>query len=320
MNDRVWFCCLLVILTGATRMASGSALFDVESGQTDDAQRILERGGMAAGIGVLRGASIFRIGGVFTDAEGSTGVLPFPLSELDYPLDVVMLRLYGSHRLGRRWAVEGMLGRHLTSDAGQTRDSDWGVLTGPRTLDIYSESDTDLAAWDVRAALRFRVRDASRWALDLTGGYRLQSFDMVNRNLRQVYPSFPEWPADLAPGLVSTYRVRYAMPYVGAVACLRVCERWMLESGITLSPVASARDRGHWVLRDKTFRGRADGSSIGLTLLARRMLGRQGFLQFSMEALAVRTDGSQHQDNIGRIALEIESHQVHALLQAGRFF
>ncbi len=97
---------------------------------------------LSGGIGILRGDSTFQIGGNVVLADGVRGTIHFPLSELEFPLDVVIGSIEASVDFADRWTFRGGLSKNVTSDAGKTKDSDWGILNlagvpgfGPRSLE-----------------------------------------------------------------------------------------------------------------------------------------------------------------------------------------
>ena len=75
---------------------------------------------------MLRGDSTYTIGGTFSDNQGNSGEFWDPLSELKWPLDVVMVSLGGQAEFGR-FSVRGEITKNATGNAGDMEDSDWGV-------------------------------------------------------------------------------------------------------------------------------------------------------------------------------------------------
>ena len=114
------------------------------------------------GIGKLGGDTTYQIGGNYVTPLGS-GQVHFPISELEFPLDVWMVSVEGSKEFAEKWKVSVGVKKNITSDAGKMKDSDWGAwyLEGyawaeKDTLDIYSESDAELDALIMDINLRYR--------------------------------------------------------------------------------------------------------------------------------------------------------------------
>ena len=78
---------------------------------------------------MLSGDSTYTIGGKFSDNLGNSGSGRNPISELKWPLDVVMVSLGGQAKLGR-FSVRGEIMKNATNDAGDLEDSAWGVYYG----------------------------------------------------------------------------------------------------------------------------------------------------------------------------------------------
>jgi len=148
-------------------------------------------GSITLGVGKLSGYTKYQIGGTIDSPSGNAQV-HFPISELDFPLDVSIVSAEISKESTEGWKFGLTLKKSLTSDAGTMKDSDWGVyyLEGyswaeQNTLDVYSESDADLDAFIIDVDVQYRFYRKSVWSLSGGLGYMYQNFTYEISNLDQ---------------------------------------------------------------------------------------------------------------------------------------
>ncbi len=281
---------------------------------------------IAVGVGLMSGETTFDIGGNVALADGTVERLRFPLSKLEYPLDVTMASIAATYDFADRWQVLGSLGKNLTSDSGKTKDSDWGIFFSPNSLDIYSESDTEMDAMLLDFGLRYRLRQTRRGSLKVGVGYAWQQFDAKVSNLVQTYPSLV-WAGarpDIVDGPVSEYDVTYSMPYLEVAASYRLKENLTIDTRLGYSPSVSAEDNGNWLLRDKTLKGDCDGDATFFSLQGRMDFDNQWFAALRLEMNTISTDGKQkqyfHGEYFGEIDQKIESEQQQFMVMIGKVF
>jgi len=215
--------------------------------------------------GMLRGDSTYTIGGSYSDNLGNRDELWNPLSELKWPLDVVLVSLGGQAKLGRFY-VRGEITKNATGDAGEMEDSDWGVYFdafgpnpapgytfSPTSKDIFSASSTALDAWIVDIRGRYAVWQGARFSTNVGLGFRYQKFSIVASDVNQYSPSFSSYrldrvfPADPfyykgnGPGL--DYDVTYTVPFAELSGLYRFGMKVSLEGSLGYSPLVQARDR-----------------------------------------------------------------------------
>ncbi len=287
---------------------------------------------LAAGAGQLSGDSTFQIGGKSVYADGSVEHIHFPLSELEFPLDVTMGTIMAAADIGKNLTLRAQLSKNLTSDPGKTKDSDWGIWHlsgvpgfGPQSLDIYSESDTDLDALMLDANVSYVVLREGNLLVSIAVGYLYQQFDFELSNVRQEYPSTSFlFSPDYVPGKVSQYEVTYSIPYIQGILQFHISELATLEAGLGYSPIARAEDDGNWLLRARTFQSRTDGDALLAHLTLSVDLKSGWFLAVSVERTRIETDGTTKQydfgDLLGELDKTIESDQTQYSLLVGRVF
>jgi hypothetical protein len=281
---------------------------------------------------MLTGDRTFQIGGLVVFPDGTAARLHFPISELEFPLDVALGTVEGRYGFDDPWSIGVGLSKNLTTDAGTTKDSDWGYLFvagvpgfGPTSLDVYSESDTELEAFGANVDLRCRLLTRGCWEVGVAVGYLHQTLDFEVRNLREEYPSLGGLiPPQHVGGKVAEYDTSTSMPYVEGLFAIRLSPSLKLECGLGGAPFVRTEDEGRWLLRDQTFDSTMDGAA--LLAHAKLLLGlRDGwFAAATATGMALSADGEmaryEHGALLGRIDQEVDSSQVSATLSAGRVF
>ena len=259
---------------------------------------------LSAGIGRLGGENQFEIGKWFRDVDGNREDVHFPLSRLEYPLEVFMLNIAARYHINEQLSISAGIAKNITTDSDKVIDSDWGVLfDNPNSLDIYSESDHDLDALFLDLGIRYRFMERDRFSLSAGAGYLYQQFDSESSNLHQTYPSVRAalgfwyntlWGDDFVDGKVKTYEVTHSIPYLELAGHFRLTENVTIEGQFGYSPIASAKDEGNWLLRGLKFEGDFDGSAMLFGIKAKldlqnRMEG--WFITAGMDLVEISTDG-----------------------------
>lgn len=286
---------------------------------------------LAVGIGALRGHTTYQIGGRISTPLGS-GEVHFPISELEFPLDVYMASAEGSIGFGNKWEVSASVKKNVTDDPGKMKDSDWGVYwlevgypAEQNTLDIYSESDAELDALMFDVNLRYKLYKGISIGL----GYTHQNFDYEISNLHQWYPSYNyyfgmESPHDRIDGKVLTYEVTYNIPYIEIAFKGKATDNLYVEVSLGYSPIVDAEDEDHHLLRSKVNKSDCDGDAILLSLEGRYDLPKNWFLALGVDYTRIDTDGRSKAFFSGiydhTIDIVIESEQVFYGLNIGYAF
>ncbi len=236
----------------------------------------------------VSGFTTYQIGGDFTSGDGVSGTYRFPLSELEFPLNVFMTTVSAGLTIDEKFVVRAkyrhnnLFGAHkFNSFAGSMKDSDWGywyLVSGgeawadPDTLDIYSESDAYLTAAEARIGFLYRAVRKEAVTFGLGIGFLYQLFDYRVKNLDQWYPSYEDYAGRIDPdfsghdrygGSVIEYRVEYFIPAIETELGLAFGNLSLVFS-LGFSPCACARDLDDHLLRYKT----AEGESIGFAVLS----------------------------------------------------
>ncbi|MCP4708443.1 MAG: hypothetical protein GY869_07455, partial [Planctomycetes bacterium] len=188
------------------------------------------------------GDTTYRIGGVFYGPGISGGAvnINYPLSQLEFPLDVYMATLNTSLEFADRWEINFNAQKNINDPGGVMKDSDYlslfqevdadgnatGVIHTAWDLqfpDTYSESDASLDAMIFDLNMRYRFYGNLYAGI----GYIYQNFDFDLSNVRQWNPISDYYarydPAYYQPGVYGhgvglAYEVTYHIPYLELAA------------------------------------------------------------------------------------------------------
>jgi len=320
----LWFWRLLVLTCLATSFGTFSATaadFDV-----------------SLGTGYLSGDSTYQIGGLVIDNSGLYEI-HFPLSELKFPLDSVMLKGEVGISFADKWRFSGNIQTNVTQDTGKMEDSDW--IFSPYSLDVFSKSDAEMTALLLDAKLQYRfyqgfygetaINNGSRTSNLLFSyfvglGYRHQRFEFDVSNTDQWYPSDPSHPHDYFPGLSLTYEVEYQIPYLELSMDMIASDQFNLILNLGFAPWVNVTDEDHHLLRglvgisDHDWNGNAEFISVE----GRYHFNAHWYLALEAAAMKIsskgRTNSYDHGDWDHSITQKIESRQLSSFLRLGYQF
>ena len=267
--------------------------------------------------GMLKGDSTYTIGGTYSDNAGNSGHYWDPLSELKWPLDVVLVSLGGQAQFGR-FSMRGEIMKNATGDAGLMEDSDWGVyydLSGynpsfsPSSKDVFSTSNTDLDALIVDVRGRYNVWQGASFETRVGLGLRYQNISIVASDVHQYSPTYYTYgldsvfPADpfgaSVPGPGIEYEVTYTIPFAEISGLYRFGTMVSVEGSLGYSPFAQAKDRDDHLLRSKLSEGSGNGSAWLFDVKLRLQATKHWFAAVGVSGLFIDTNGTQKQSIYG---------------------
>jgi len=273
---------------------------------------------LTLGIGKLSGDTTYQIGGIVETPGSPSLELHFPISQLEFPLDVYMASVEGSIAFREKWKVSVDVEKNITSYAGKMKDSDWGVywLAGmpgaeQNTLDIYSESDANLDALIMDINLRYRFYERPNWSFAAGLGYISENFGYEVSNLDQWYPSSEyyfgyELPHTYESGVVITYEARYSIPYIEIATELNIEGKLRIEGSLGYSPIVNVTDEDNHILRDKVGKGDCNGNAVLFSLKENYKFRERWLLIMQLNYMSIDTDGKQTQYSGGELFATID--------------
>jgi hypothetical protein len=271
----------------------------------DNSKNSLE---ISVGTEWMYGYTLYKIGGFLTDPSGQSWPLPFPVSELQFPADLLLLTADADWHISEYFRLTVSLKGSITTNNGFVEDSDWGsyYLKGfswasPTTLDTYSTSQSSLAFYSADATLAYKVRSWGDLRLYAGLGFLFQYFYYGVSDLNQTYPSSWLYAGDTGvdsgtvyiAGQVGTYTLYQYLPY-GLLNLNFITDYLKLDVTAGISPSFSY-DMDNHILRYKE----QDGSAFGYSLIGRIKLSyyfyKNFFLDLRANILYTSTSGSQYQ-------------------------
>jgi hypothetical protein len=201
----------------------------------------------------------------------------FPLSELKYPLDVYTLSIDTSLSLTNSWEFFASFAMNLNSFSGLTEDSDWGIFiseypdewTDPNSLDVFSETDTDMTMIDMEIGFWYRLKTWNKYWFDAGASYMRQSLEFELSNLDQWYPSLDddlgyESEHELFSGLVGTYGVVYNAVFLNSRLGYMDSDSGSGSILLGLAPLVTADDEDVHLLRDPPVLALGSNTGYGI--------------------------------------------------------
>lgn len=248
-----------------------------------------------AGLDALGGDVTYEIGG--TVRQGAiVEKTHFPLSRLEWPLNVAMLSIGGSAEYGD-FDARARVSRNITADSGTMKDSDWEIEGQPNVLTTYSESDADLSATMFDASARYWVAfptSNEKEFARLGGGIGVlyQDFSWDAKNTDQWYPQNPGLGHDIFRGTTISYDAKVLMPYVEVGGKLNYGALY-LEGRVGLSPYTQVEDVDDHRLRYIKAETDSDGTGAFAELIGRYTFRNNIFLQGALWAMAFDVEGTE---------------------------
>jgi outer membrane protease len=276
------------------------------------------------GIGRLSGDTTYQIGGRYDMPSGS-GTYHFPISKLEFPLDVWLISAEESKEFAKNVMVSVSAKKNYTCDAGEMEDSDWLTPANPSQLDVYSQSDAYLDVLQLSIHVSYKFFEALHWSFSVGAGYWYQNFDYECKLIKQWSPSGLSGYDSTGTGSVDlTYEVTYHIPYIEIGTHYEFNNKWDLNANLGYSPIVHAEDLDVHVLRAKVSEGECDGDAILFSLEGRYTVSPNWFLALQLDYMYITTDGRQKQYTDGAwsatIDQKITSEQLFGVLSVGYSF
>jgi outer membrane protease len=280
------------------------------------------------------GYTLYQIGGIIEEPDGSKYRTWFPLSELKFPLNVHMVSGDIKFEIFEKYIIHTNIKKNITSKAGKMKDSDWGVFSNnPSSLEIYSESDAKLDAFVINSDFQVRTFTTSIFSLLAGAGFLYQKFnyDISNVNQTSVNPMYQGY----VHGEVLTYKIDYYIPYAVVTPCININNKIIIMQSIAISQYVIAKDVDDHLLRYKKSKGDAKGSAFITSLKTEFHYIPVVFFNLTLNYIYITADGYQKQYQykeyfdgsttipvgpIGKIQNKIKSSQFSAGINAGMRF
>jgi len=249
-----------------------------------------------SGIGVLSGDVTYRIGGNFTSPQpGSSAVYPFPLSKLEWPLNVTVMTFGADIPLYPGLELCTGFSKNVTTFSGKVKDSDYDSA-GSGTLVIYSESDSDVQAITSDTVLRYWLlqdkQDDLVMGFGVGAGWIYEQFNWTASNIVQSDLTGPVALTAAQSGLVGTYYVATSIPYLELAGKIEQTNSLSVLFSFGYSPFAAVNDWDNHLLRQISATSSLNGGAFKLSLKGKYdfapnwfLTGRGDLLSFDMKGI-----------------------------------
>jgi hypothetical protein len=239
----------------------------------------------------MYGYTLYRIGGIVTEPDGSYGTVPFPVSELDHPVSIFLATIKSDWSMQDKFDIVLNIKQSVSSNSGQVEDSDWGGYNGyPPVLIGYSTSDSSLDFFSIDSMFLIKFYSDSGFSASAGPGFLYQYFYYTISDLNQSGSAFG---SGFVPGEIGTYQLNEFMLY-GAIELKYSSEFIGITALFGLSP-ALCNDYDNHMLRSL----QALGSSAGIGTVAQldisKDLSENIFLDLKGGIIYVLTSGTQSQ-------------------------
>lgn len=280
---------------------------------------------LSAGIESMTGEITTGIGGMFGYADGSTELFHFPVSELEWPLDVTLGRIDASANIASSWRVNGLFKTDMDDPGDNLIYKDFVTPANPGRLDVYSESeisDFDALILDVDVEWLFLQRET--WSVYAGLGYRYQKFEYDGNPIYQYSPSgLPglEFDGDGSVGIM--YELTNSMPYAMIGMEIIFNDRFALSGSFSYAPWVDGDDKTTYVYSNSTDRGDMDGDAYMLDVAASYQITSSWYLATGVQYTKIDMDGTMRFGDNGPVASadeKVESSQTSIYLKAGMTF
>lgn len=273
----------------------------------------------------MSGDTTYSIGGTITFSDGSTGAVHFPISELEWPLDILLGRFDAELTINPKWRINGTIKTNLTDPDSHMIDRDWLTSASPSQLDVYSESNIssfDAFIFDIDLEWIFLQRQS--WQIYTGVGYQYQNFNFEGKAIHQYSPSGYPGVEYYGDGSVDiTYEISYKMPYLLIGAEHQFSPDFKMSGSLAFSPYIDAQDEDHHLARVpiKVSHSDMDGTVIMFQISGNYTFAPSWFLEGGIHLTQITVDGTQTQSTYGvpyaTIDIESTSSQVSSFLNIG---
>lgn len=279
---------------------------------------------LSFGIEEMTGDLTSSIGGEINYANGKNETTFFPISELEWPMDISLARFDASLTLNPVWCINGTLKTALTDPDESMIDRDW--VYGGRAADIYSESSiSEFDAFIFDIDFEWTYLEQGPWRLYAGIGYLHQEFEYEGSLIMQYYPTGISNYVYVGNGTTAvTYDNSFSMAYFLLGANMQLTPQLDLSGKFSVAPLASSEDELHHLYYDKVSTGDLEGTAYLFELNGNFQITPWWFVGAGIQLTNISVDGNQNQvlagEALGQIEQEVETSQSSAYITTGYSF
>lgn len=299
----------------------------------NDMEEVFDKNGrffISAGLETMDGETTYSIGFPITLPNGVTYGGYFPISELQWPLDIELAKVKTGFKAAENFDIHAGIKKNITDPDSNMEDRDWLTFSQPSRLDIYSDSFvSDFSALMLDVEMQWTFARTSHFAVYTGAGFLYQSFEYDVKLIRQYSPSgLPGFDVTGDDRVGITYDIEYYVPYLLIGMDLSPAKDFTIAGKLGYSPYAWARDEDHHLLREnggKVAEGDMDGYAIFVDLSARYNFFQNFFAEVGGTITRIEVKGTQDQryvltGPIAEVDMESVSDQYIAYFNIGFTF
>jgi len=279
---------------------------------------------LSFGLEEMTGDMTSSVGGEINYANGQSESTFFPISELEWPMDILLARFDASLTLNPMWRINGTLKTAVDDPDEMMIDRDWFYPYGP--ADIYSESSiSEFEAFILDVDLEWTYLRQGPWSLFAGVGYLHQAFDYEGNLMMQYSPTGITEYNYVGNGSTGvTYENTFSMVYFLLGADMQLTSQFDLSGKFSVAPLASSEDELHHVYYNKVSTGDMDGTAYMFEVSGNFRISPWWFVEVGVQYTGISVDGDQYQvlggAPLGQIDQEVESDQSSAYITMGYSF
>ncbi len=274
----------------------------------------------------MTGDTTYAIGAPFSYPDGSTAQGYFPLSELQWPLDVWLVKLSTGLAIGEKWRVNVLVKTEISDPDDAMTDRDWFTAADQGQLDVYSKTAiSDFSAFILDLDVEWTFWENKSWSIHTGVGYQYQKFSYEGQLLYQYSPSgIPGYEYVGSGAVTTTYKMTYSMPYLLLGTEFQLGPALTLGGRLAYSPLVTAEDEDQHLLRKRLAEGDMEGDAYMLELSGSYKLSPAWFIEGGLQYTRITVDGDMKISMYGLHLLteteEADSTQTSGYLSVGYIF
>ena len=247
-----------------------------------------------AGIDYVTGNSTYSIGYEVTLPDGTSGYIPWTISELKFPLNTLWAFANFGLNISDAISFHAYINKNIIPESGKMEDSDW--IYSPLIKDVFSLSDTKLNG--IMIDIDFQYRPFNFLNIISFGfglGFIYNGFDFEAGNTDQWNPSDPSEPHWTTNVTTITYSVKYYMPYIEIVSKAKFLDNINVSLAIGFSPYSFGNDIDDHIIRSKKSEGNGDGTGWKVLANAQYFILQNLYINLYLKYINISLSGRSKQ-------------------------
>ncbi len=279
---------------------------------------------LSFGLERMEGDLTSSIGGEINHANGQGENIFFPISELEWPLDLLLARFDGSLTVNPMWRINGTLKTAVDDPDEAMIDRDWFSSDGGP--DVYSESSiSEFEALILDVDFEWTYLRQGPWSLYTGVGYLHQKFEYEGDLIVQYSPSGITGYNYVGNGSTGmSYDTTFSMIYFLLGADIQLTSQLDFSGKFSVAPLASSEDELHHLYYNKVSTGDLEGTAYMFELSSNLQLTPWWFVKVGLQYTNISVDGDQYQVlggvPLGQVEQEVETVQTSGYISMGYSF